>query len=171
MDAPNLIQNVWTGLRRICQRSIMPCKILTFGRHPSCCLLRWHRIVCWPVFRPRLSGIWCARCCRGTEHEFSPSCSVLWLWSAVFTPSCWFRLGCVHNWSPYCAHRCFFIHMNLRFHLCLVAICRLNASLSHHCCKWEPVTCRPSIPNMFVKYMMRVKRRGEAHYRTEASIC
>lgn len=113
MDAPNLIQNVWPGFRRICQRSIMLCKILTFGRLPSCCLLRWHRIVCWPIFRPRLSGIWCARCCRGTEHEFSPSCSVLWLWSAVFTPSCWFRLGCVHDWSPFCVHRCFFFYSHV----------------------------------------------------------
>lgn len=44
---------------------------------PSCCLLPRLWILHWPIFYPCLSGIWCACCCLGMAHEFSPKSSVL----------------------------------------------------------------------------------------------
>lgn len=113
MAAPRLIQNVWPGFLWISQRSIMQ-KIPTFGPHPSCCLLPWQRIFSWPTVHPHLSGIWCARCCRGTEHDFSPNCSVLWLRSIVFAPELLIKAGNCAQQEPFvCAQVA--LCMNLLF--------------------------------------------------------
>lgn len=74
--------------------SVASCKkIPTFGPHPSCCLLPWQQIFSWPTVHPHLSGIWYSRCCRGTKHDFSPNCPVLWLRSIVFSPELLIKAG------------------------------------------------------------------------------
>lgn len=74
---PSLLsQNVWCDPTKAVSVA-WHAKILPFGVCPSCCLLPRLWIFHRPIFYPCLSGIWCACCCLGMAHEFSPKCSVL----------------------------------------------------------------------------------------------
>ena len=73
---PHQILNIWRDLTELwvwcgTQKSIFLDRVHW--------VVYWPGIFCWPLIHPCLSGIWCACCCRGTEHEFTPKC--FWFYS------------------------------------------------------------------------------------------
>lgn len=114
---PRLVSSKMFDLVSSESLSVASCKkIPIFGPHPSCCLLPWQRIFSWPTVHPHLSGIWCARCCRGTEHDFSPNCSVLWLRSIVFAPELLIKAGNCAQQEPFvCAQGALYTNLLFTF--------------------------------------------------------
>lgn len=103
--APRLIQNVWPGFLWISQRSIMQRK--------SQFLDRIHHVVCCPgsgfslgplsILIFQASGV--PAVVEGQSMISHPTALFCGCEASCLPPSCWLRLGIVHNRSHLCVHR------------------------------------------------------------------